>query len=96
MTNPLIESFRNAVLRGRTTEPDLAAYEIAEDNLAWAINETRYPIREAMLRGCMSTCTGNGEHQIKISFETLEDMQEARRALYHAIRQEPASKKNRV
>lgn len=96
MTNPLIEAFRLAVLRGRTTEPDIAAYEIAEDNLARALNETRYPLREAMLRGCMSTCTGDGEHQLKLAFETLEDMQEARRALYHAIRQEPASKEDQA
>jgi Zn-dependent alcohol dehydrogenase len=58
--------------------------------------ETRYPLREAMLRGCMSACTGDGEHQIKINFETLEDMQEARRALYHALRQEPVSKESQT
>ena len=40
MTHPLIEAYRLAVLRGRTTEPDIAAYETAEDNLARALRMT--------------------------------------------------------
>ena len=47
----------------------------------------RHPLREALLRGFMKTSTSEGEHHITLSFETLEDMQEARKALYHAIRE---------
>ena len=45
------------------------------------------PLRDALLRGFMKTSTSEGEHHITLSFETLEDMQEARKVLYHAIRQ---------
>ena len=44
------------------------------------------PLRDALMRGFLSTSTSGSEHYIKISFKTLELMQEARKELYHAIR----------
>lgn len=48
------------------------------------------PLRDALLRGFLSTTTCGDKHQLQIIFQTLEEMQEARKALYHAIRERPA------
>jgi hypothetical protein len=46
---------------------------------------SKYPLRAALLKGFMKTETSGDDHCIVISFEKLEDMQEARKALYHAL-----------
>lgn len=53
---------------------------------------SKFPLREAMLAGTMHTVAepnlpglGDAKYEIHIKFETLEQMQDARRALYHAI-----------
>jgi hypothetical protein len=47
----------------------------------------KHPLREAMLAGTMHSIAEPPEKfEIHLKFETLEEMQEARKALYHAIR----------
>jgi len=43
-------------------------------------------LRRAMLKGASDTDVDRGYHRLIVSFETIEEMQEARKALYHALR----------
>ena len=56
MTHPLIEAYRLAVLRGRTTEPDIAAYEIAEADLARALTRTPDAVRALREAYLVASC----------------------------------------
>ena len=56
MTHPLIEAYRLAVLHGRTTEPDIAAYEIAEADLARALTRTPDAVRALREAYLVASC----------------------------------------
>jgi hypothetical protein len=59
-----------------------------------ALQGVKHPaIREALDRGFMTACSGDGEYQIKISFETLAEMQAAHQALVRASAFTPAESK---
>lgn len=71
--------------------------------------QNKYPLRAAMLAGTMHTISDPGEpvgsvgnlhavppkYEIHIKFETLEQMQDARKALYHAILEKPENSETR-
>ena len=43
-------------------------------------------LRRTMLQGASDTDVDRGWHRMIITFETLEEMEAARKALYHALR----------
>jgi electron transfer flavoprotein alpha/beta subunit len=44
-------------------------------------------LRKAMLKGVMSRGTDRGYHVLSVAFESLDEMTDAWKALYHAIRE---------
>ena len=58
--------------------PDGNFYEAAADEIE-RLRECA--ALEPLQRGFMTACSGDGEYQIKISFETLAEMQAAHKAL---------------
>jgi hypothetical protein len=60
------------------------------DARAAAIEAVSNPLRDALMKGFLTTSTNGSSHEITIEFDRLENMQEARKELYHAIRHRPA------
>jgi hypothetical protein len=50
------------------------------------LDKARFDLRNALLKGPMSSDTDRGYHRLIMTFETIEEMLEASKAIYHAIR----------
>lgn len=51
-----------------------------------ALDKAHFDLRNALLKGPMTTDIDRGYHRLIMTFETLEEMMDARKAIYHAIR----------
>ena len=69
-----------AHLRRLEEERDKFLLQVSE------LDKARFDLRSALLKGPMSTDTDRGYHRLIMTFETIEEMMEARKAIYHAIR----------
>jgi len=63
-----------------TNESDALKLRLSE------LDSALFKLRTALLKGAMSRQTDRGYHQIVISFESMEEMTEANKAIDHAIR----------
>jgi hypothetical protein len=50
------------------------------------LDKAQFNLRHALLKGPMSSDTDRGYHRLIMTFETIEEMMEARKAIYHAVR----------
>ena len=50
------------------------------------LDKAHFDLRNALLKGPMTSGVDRGYHQLIMSFESLADLIEARKAIYHAIR----------
>ena len=51
-----------------------------------ALDKAHFDLRNALLKGPMSTDTDRGYHRLIMTFESAEEVVEATKAIYHAIR----------